>query len=144
MSALTIHLAPFLAPRAPRACPTGRPARRLVVLPVPTSVEPVPARQVPVHITRRGRLLLTALALLLVTLTCVMALRALAPTPGFSAEPVSAGYMTVMPGDTLWQIAGELSPSSDPRDVVASIVELNDLDSAAVFAGQRLAVPAVN
>lgn len=136
MSALTIHAAPFLPARD---CPPGRrrPARNLVIVPVP-----VPVRPGAVRITRRGRLLLTASAVLVLVLACLIGMRAWLPVPGFSAAPVSAGYMTVMPGDTLWQIAGELAPASDPRDVVASIVELNDLDSARVFAGQRLAVPA--
>lgn len=136
MSALTIHAAPFL-PARDRPPGRRRPARHLVIMPAP-----VPVRSGAVRITRRGRLLLTASMVLVLVLACVVGMRTWLPAPQFSAAPVSAGYVTVIPGDTLWEIAGELAPASDPRDVVASIVDLNDLDSAQVFAGQRLAVPA--
>jgi LysM repeat protein len=48
----------------------------------------------------------------------------------------------VLPGETLWEIAGEVAPGVDRRVTVAQIVKLNDLASAEVHAGQRLAVPA--
>lgn len=48
----------------------------------------------------------------------------------------------VAPGETLWAIASEVAPTSDPRDVVDAIKRLNALDSAQLVAGQRLAIPA--
>ena len=50
--------------------------------------------------------------------------------------------MTVQPGQTLWQIALRVAPRDDPRDTVDRIRALNDLDTTAVQAGQRLVVPA--
>ncbi|MFM9786023.1 LysM peptidoglycan-binding domain-containing protein, partial [Streptomyces scabiei] len=50
-------------------------------------------------------------------------------------------HVTVMPGDTLWSIAGEIAPDADPRDVVDEIIRLNALPSGAVAAGERLALP---
>jgi Tfp pilus assembly protein FimV len=47
----------------------------------------------------------------------------------------------VLPGETLWQIAGEVAPDVDRRETIATIVELNSLDSAGVSAGQRITVP---
>ena len=47
----------------------------------------------------------------------------------------------VQPGETLWQIAEAAVPSADPRETVAVIMELNDLESASVQAGQGLLVP---
>jgi hypothetical protein len=47
----------------------------------------------------------------------------------------------VLPGETLWQIAGEVAPDVDRRETIATILELNSLDSAGVSAGQRITVP---
>jgi hypothetical protein len=64
--------------------------------------------------------------------------QALAARPS-KAQPVR--YHVVMPGETLWGVAGEIAPAADPRDVVAQIIELNSLDGAGVRAGTRLALP---
>ena len=40
------------------------------------------------------------------------------------------------------ELAATVAPTVDPRDVVADIVELNQLDGADVQPGQRLAIPA--
>ena len=49
--------------------------------------------------------------------------------------------VTVQPGESLWAIAGSVAPERDPRDVVADIVQLNNLDAARVMPGQQLFVP---
>jgi hypothetical protein len=61
---------------------------------------------------------------------------------GSTSRPVPVTYRVVLPGETLWQIAGEVAPGADRRDTVARIVELNALPNAGVNAGQRIAVPA--
>lgn len=50
--------------------------------------------------------------------------------------------VTVQTGDTLWAIAEEVAPSTDPRDVVDAIVQLNALGSVGIVAGQELSIPA--
>ncbi len=45
-----------------------------------------------------------------------------------------------LPGDTLWSIARELAPASDPRPVVDLLVEANG--GSAIEAGQMLVIPA--
>ncbi|MBI5161042.1 MAG: LysM peptidoglycan-binding domain-containing protein [Micrococcales bacterium] len=50
-------------------------------------------------------------------------------------------YVTVGTGESLWSVAQRIAPSADPRDVVADLVEFNQLGSASVQAGERLAVP---
>jgi hypothetical protein len=57
------------------------------------------------------------------------------------AADVSFVQVTVEGGETLWQVAHEIAPTKDPRDVVSDIVRLNNLPSAEVAAGQTLAVP---
>ena len=47
-----------------------------------------------------------------------------------------------MPGDSLWSIAQKIAPQQDPRDVVEEISSLNQLQTSAVDAGQKLSLPA--
>ena len=49
--------------------------------------------------------------------------------------------VVVSAGDTLWSLAQEADPESDPRAAVERIVDLNDLQDSAVRPGQRLVVP---
>lgn len=92
------------------------------------------------RLTRRGRIVLGALVA-----TPVVALSMLIATPGALAESEARGndfeYMTVLAGDTLWGIAEVIAPDADPRDVVAEIMSLNQLDSASLTPGQEIAIP---
>ena len=49
----------------------------------------------------------------------------------------------VQPEDTLWDIAQEVDPKTDPRDTMVQISKLNDLQGSTVKVGQRLEVPNV-
>jgi hypothetical protein len=60
---------------------------------------------------------------------------------GSTPRSVQVSYRVVLPGETLWQIAGEVAPGVDRRDTVARIIELNALSTGGVNAGQRIAVP---
>ena len=57
-----------------------------------------------------------------------------------SSKVTSAHYL-VQSGDTLWSIATAQAPDSDPRDFVAEIVELNQLQTAVLVPGQDLLLP---
>jgi hypothetical protein len=97
----------------------------------------------PLRLTRRGRVvvrLLAGAALLLVVAAGVLADRPALAGPEPATVPVAE--RVVLPGETLWAIAGEVAPGTDRRETVAQIMELNGLRSAEVRAGQRLAVPA--
>ena len=59
------------------------------------------------------------------------------PVPGSGTEQT-----TVFPGQSLWELAVTADPDRDPREVMDEIVELNDLDSSVLVAGQLLEVPA--
>ena len=99
------------------------------------------------HITRRGRLVITALAAVpIVAGALVLALNggvAVASGPGLDAGYESAGfeYVTIKSGQSLWQLAESVAPGADPRDVIADIVRLNQLPTTEVQPGQRLALP---
>jgi len=58
---------------------------------------------------------------------------------GLSVTPTVS--VTVQPGESLWAIAGKVDPNRDPRDVIADIVQLNDLQAGKVMPGQQLFVP---
>ncbi|WP_026374086.1 hypothetical protein [Agrococcus lahaulensis] len=50
-------------------------------------------------------------------------------------------HITVVPGQSLWQIAEAIAPEADPRDVIAEIELLNGI-AGAIQPGERLAIPA--
>jgi LysM repeat protein len=50
-------------------------------------------------------------------------------------------YVTVESGDSLWTIAATIAPEADPRDVIADVMSLNQLDSSTVVPGQEIALP---
>jgi hypothetical protein len=95
------------------------------------------------RITRRGRAVLTLLiALPLAIGGAVAGLGAVGAAAGTHAGDASFTYVTVQPGESLWQLAQSVAPSADPRDVVADIQNLNNLSSGDIQPGQRIAVPA--
>ncbi|WP_245186097.1 LysM peptidoglycan-binding domain-containing protein [Frigoribacterium sp. PvP032] len=94
------------------------------------------------RITRRGRRVVGA-AVALGATGIVAAGLLLGPGAVASdqAADVSFAQVTVEGGESLWQVASEIAPTKDPRDVVSDLVRLNNLPSAEVAAGQTLAVP---
>ncbi|TFD63419.1 LysM peptidoglycan-binding domain-containing protein [Cryobacterium ruanii] len=117
------------------------------------------------RLTRRGRVVLTALAAVPLVLGAVaFAINGGAADASDSATGIdvmsyttdsgiiatlaysptdvgSARFITVEPGQTLWDLAEEISPSADPRDLVADIKRLNALSVETLQPGQRLEVP---
>jgi Tfp pilus assembly protein FimV len=98
---------------------------------------------------RRRRLALLV-AVLLVSVVCVLAVRAVGQLAGVDGssrpEPVDAGPVpaagevyVVQPGDTLWTIATEVAPDRDPRPVVDALRSANG-GSATLQVGARLEV----
>jgi LysM repeat protein len=108
---------------------------------------PAPASHaIRLRITRRGRVVLATVASLPLVAGVVAAAlfganSAVASSEQSSAAAQSFDYVTVQAGETLWGLAEEIAPSADPRDVIADIVSLNQLPSAEVQPGQKLAVP---
>lgn len=96
-------------------------------------------RRAPMRLTRRGRLAATGL-MAAVTIGASMFVGGVS-LAGSRAEHAPVRYVTVLPGQTLWAIAGEVAPEADRRDTVARILELNALPTSALQAGQRIAVP---
>ncbi len=99
------------------------------------------------RITKRGRVVLT---LVIAVPIAIAALLGVVNGGVFNGgEAVASNhagtalhYVTVQSGETLWQLAGEIAPTADPREVVSDIVHLNQLSGSDIQAGQRLAIPA--
>lgn len=49
--------------------------------------------------------------------------------------------VTVMPGDTLWEIASENSTNMDIRKYIYEIKKMNGLEDATIYVGQELLLP---
>lgn len=141
MSAIAVHPRIVLTGgarpvRVRRPAPTASvaPAARAVAAPTLQDTA-VPPR---LHLTRRGRVVLVLLALLVVA-AGVMGGRAVADGPVQATEVTT---YSVMAGETLWQIAtGVAAPGDDVRDVVLRLQELNGLPDASLQAGQVLLLP---
>jgi LysM repeat protein len=77
----------------------------------------------------------------LVIAALVVSLSGGGASASLSGSTADFQYVTVASGETLWQVAEQLAPSADPRDVIAEIVRLNQLTTPDLFAGQELAIP---
>ncbi|MET0975208.1 MAG: LysM peptidoglycan-binding domain-containing protein [Leifsonia sp.] len=119
---------------------------RVALAPVaPIALMPAarPTGRTRLHITRRGRAVATTLAALpIVVGAFLFALNGGVAAAGGDAPGQSFDYVTVESGQSLWQLAEELAPAADPRDVIADIVSLNQLADTSIEPGQRLAIPA--
>jgi hypothetical protein len=95
------------------------------------------------RLTKRGRAVFTTLAALpLVIAAFVYALNGGPATATMDVAPAgSYEYVTIVTGQSLWEVAGDIAPAADPRDVVAEILSFNGMSSAELFPGQRLALP---
>ncbi len=106
----------------------------------PVRVSPV--RVSPVRLTRRGRLVVFTASLLLVLGVAFTLLGGASVATEQAGTPESTTVVTVAAGDTLWDIAAGLADDGGTRAMVTRIERLNALDSAMLYAGQRIRVPA--
>jgi len=104
----------------------------------------VSAHRTRLVLTRRGRRLVTlliAIPLALAAFFAVVSTGQAAATDGAAATDSSLVWITIESGETLWSLAQQIAPTKDPRDVIADIVSLNQLNSD-LQPGQRIALPA--
>lgn len=94
------------------------------------------------RLTRRGR---TVLVLLLAVL--LLAAISLGGADTQAADVAGEGRsgpaqtVTVQPGESLWSVAQRIAPDNDPREVIAQIRRLNDLEGSSLQVGQLLLLP---
>ena len=139
---------PSLPGRPRRAGAAVTPSRARVVRPA-SAPSRVPAPRVRrTRLTRRGRRLVWASAVLLVMavitpVLLTLASGAQAANHGLPASSVRAGMrqVVVKPGQSLWSIALSAEPKADPRVVIQQILDFNALGSQVVVPGESLWVP---
>jgi LysM domain len=108
---------------------------------------PAALRPAPLRLTRRGRRVAATLAVGAATLALVLGWLVLASGAQAADHGVpGAGHagmarVVVQPGQTLWAIAAAADPGADPRAVVAEIMQVNALSTAAIQPGEQLWVP---
>ena len=92
---------------------------------------------------RRYKLARTTLGLSVIVLAASAA-TSISTAAGNLAVKGESRYlqMVVAPGESLWSIAAMLSEGGSINQVIADIVEVNNLSSADVSAGMKLLVPA--
>ena len=104
------------------------------------------AKQAPLRLTRRGRFVFIGVPLILLA-ALVLSFSGFLNAPAKAADSAAelsltpTVSVTVQPGESLWAIAEAVAPERDPRDVVADIIQLNNLEAARVVPGQALFIP---
>ncbi|AJT42798.1 hypothetical protein UM93_01890 [Psychromicrobium lacuslunae] len=94
-------------------------------------------------LTRRGRFLLLGLPLMLLAVAALVLVGIVTSSAQAATGTTGAGatQVTVQAGESIWSIAAANSSNRDPRDVVAEIVQLNDLKTSVLQPGQQIFVP---
>lgn len=106
---------------------------------ITSSFAPVPAPTA-LRLTRRGRLALLALFLVLAAVAFTVIGGESAATRDEGA-PVPTQTVVVTPGDTLWAIASDVAAPGEVRSMVHRITRLNALEGSSLQLGQEIAVP---
>ncbi len=120
--------------------PALRPTRDSALRPAVAPARVRPASSGQLRLTRRGRLAVLALAMLVaLTLGLLWAAGSSATEKPGTPEPTRV--VMVGAGETLWGIAADIADDGEVRAMVDRIERLNALDSGMVVAGQRLRVP---
>jgi predicted Zn-dependent protease len=94
----------------------------------------------PVTLTRRGQVVVVA-AFLLAAFALMIAFGGLATDTKEAGEPVPVKMVEVQPGDTLYDLAGEVAGPGEVRETVHRILQLNDLNGGVLPVGDKVAVP---
>ena len=127
MSAITFEHGPTFTVREAR--------QRSVARDAATSRRP----EAPLHLTARGRRVVTVLAIVLALAVGMVGGRAMASGP---ERGVEVDVYTVGAGETLWSISStQAAPGQDVRDVVDELMSLNELVDSSLVAGQQLLIP---
>jgi hypothetical protein len=118
-------------------------ARAGVTQSLEAGAQPVRTR---VRLTRRGRIVVAGLITVSMVLVAALAWLAGTADAAGSGVPSSAVYhslrsVIVLPGQSLWSIATQYEPGSDPRNVIQEMIDLNALSGTSVQPGERLWLP---
>lgn len=108
------------------------------------SIATTPATKPNLHFTRRGKLVITTLTLILFAVCLTIVWNHLAGREAVATEnqlPETYQQIVVQPGDTLWGIAARVAQQTDHNETLDRIVAYNDLESSELEVGQTLYIP---
>ncbi|MBE7064765.1 MAG: LysM peptidoglycan-binding domain-containing protein [Ruminococcaceae bacterium] len=88
---------------------------------------------------RKKAYTVATVVMIVTLLTCGMLI---AFASNVSDTSIAYSTVEVEAGDTLWSIAKENCPDSDPRDIIRDICEINGIDHHTIYAGMILQIPA--
>lgn len=116
------------------------------MLPLPTSSahagQGSARKGVRLQLTRRGRILLAAVAFLAGILVALLGVLVLGVPSAFAGDPQEPVTVTVEAGDTLSDYAEQYAPAGeDSQDFVREMRSLNGLSSPRITEGQSLELP---
>ena len=130
--------------RAPAAVPRRRSSSRTTT-PRRPKLGPVghshhsASAPTPYRLTRRGRVMSWMVGVVTLGIIGFGLVQGSAPA---TPQVVGTTSVTVLPGQTLWAIAGRVNPQADPRVTVDAIAELNGMEAgSALRSGSTLTVP---
>jgi hypothetical protein len=99
----------------------------------------------PMRLTERGRNLVRLASFASILILAFALFGAKAQGASIASSPANYQQITVVPGETLWQIAQTVGSATgfqgDLRDLVDEIISLNGLTSPAISAGEHLRIP---
>jgi hypothetical protein len=80
-------------------------------------------------------------AVVILALSFVISILGITGSFAGSAPGAALEFVTVQSGDSLWELADKYAPSQDPRDWIARVITLNDLETVELTPGQQIALP---
>ncbi len=97
----------------------------------------------PMSPKRRARLARTlfVLSALVIMIAGLIFNQSAAAVDQGTSQAAAFNYISVMPGDSLWQLAEIHAKGQNQQDWVTEIILLNNLQSVDLVAGDRLALP---
>ena len=96
------------------------------------------------RLTPRGRFVARLAVVASLSILLLSAYSALTgATAGSEESSQSDGYVkvSVKPGETLWSIASRIDPQGDAREIVDEIMQINNLQSPRIEAGEKIFLP---
>ncbi|GAA1415628.1 hypothetical protein AUR04nite_21620 [Glutamicibacter uratoxydans] len=100
-----------------------------------------------IRINRRGWAVLVGVPVFILTVAAAFLFTMLTSSAQASSQlpqGVPTVGVTVVPGDSLWSLAGEYAAGSDISAAVEHIAELNDLATSEIRVGDTLQIPVLS
>lgn len=91
--------------------------------------------------TQAARKFFRSAVIVAIAATSVFGFVSTAAANNSASKSADFQYITVESGQTLWDLAEQVAPESNPQDWMQDVVNLNGLTSTDLKPGQRIALP---